>query len=215
VNINTFRSNAMSKKPRNRKAEKSGGLIDAMSPDERRRVAEMFAALEQSITEHRQFMNDHAAHVAAIEAACKGMVGQLPSAVRKQLAATFDELIPAVDTLTHEGKPLPEFPKLVVRQIRAAAEAGFFMAVVRYREWLVGNREVDSILRAREDGLRKGHAEQKRRSDERAKRIRDTWAAMEAAGERVTNGTVAARCGCGVRTVIRAFSSKPNKRPAR
>jgi len=195
----------MGKKASKSKASKQRGLVHVMTPEQRRQVDDLLAALETSVAEHKQYLADHALRVAAIEAACSGMVGTLPSAVRKQLASTFDELIPTADTLSDDGQPLPEFPKLVVRQVRAAAEAGFVMAVVRYREWLIGNREVDEILRNREAGLRKGHDVQTQRKQDRARRIRETWAAMEAEGKDPTNESVAAECGCSVRTVIRAF----------
>jgi hypothetical protein len=213
VNINTFSSNAMSKKPRNRTAGKSDGLIDALSPDERQRVAALFATLNQSIAEHRHLLHGHAAIVADVELLRDQLAETMPRAVRKELAMEFDKLVPK--PIDMDRQPRTQLVRLAMRQIRSAAEMGFVIAVVRYRKWLAGNREVEAILRGREDGQRRGHVTQSHRSDELAKEIRDTWASMEAAGERVTNGTVAAAVGCSTSTVIRAFKNKPSKRARR
>jgi hypothetical protein len=93
--------------------------------------------------------------------------------------------------------------------------AGFIQAMLMHRQELMSSVDAAVIVNGRRRGNVLGHASQSQRKHAKAKLIRDTWAAMEAAGERPTNGTVAARCGCSERTVIRAFDSRSSSQPAR
>jgi len=102
--------------------------------------------------------------------------------------------------------------------VRQATEAGFWVAIQRYAKHLSRSREAMTLINARTAALDKGHDTQAKRSSELHRRIRDKWAAMEAAGEKVTNDTVAAAIRadgvqCSRSTVIRAFKEKPSSTP--
>ena len=104
--------------------------------------------------------------------------------------------------------------------VRQAAEAGFWVAIKRYAEHLRGSAEAMAFINARTAGIDKGHDTQAKRARELKQRIREKWAAMEAAGEKVTNDTVAAAIRsdgvqCSRSTVIRAFKDKPSTAPAK
>lgn len=96
-----------------------------------------------------------------------------------------------------------------------ALHAGFILAMVLHRHELMSSADAAVIVSGRRRGNVRGHASQSQRRNAKAQFIRDTWAAMEANGQRPTNATVAAQCKCSVSTVIRAFKSTPNKRAAR
>jgi hypothetical protein len=96
-----------------------------------------------------------------------------------------------------------------------AATQGFSMALYRYAEQLKNVPELATWRRKRDDGGDRGRSTQTRRREQRYAKIRETWAAMEAAGQQPTNQRVAAAVGCGVSTVIRAFKNKPAKRSKR
>jgi hypothetical protein len=105
--------------------------------------------------------------------------------------------------------------KFIADLVRQAAEAGFWVAIKRYAEHLRSSAEAMAFINARTAGIDKGHATQAKRSSELHCRIREKWAAMEAAGEKVTNDTVAAAIRadgvqCSRSTVIRAFKEKPS-----
>lgn len=102
--------------------------------------------------------------------------------------------------------------------VRQATEAGFWVAIQRYAKHLGRSREAVTLINARTAGIDKGHNTQAKRSSELHRRIRDKWATMEAAGEKVTNDTVAAAvradgAKCSRSTVIRAFKEKPSSIP--
>ena len=107
-----------------------------------------------------------------------------------------------------------------VDNLRKAARAGFVIAVARYGKELRANKEAMGIISGRTAGIDKGHDTQARRARELKQRIREKWAAMEAAGEKVTNDAVAAAIRadgvqCSRSTVIRAFKEKPSTAPAK
>jgi hypothetical protein len=88
------------------------------------------------------------------------------------------------------------------------------MALYRYANELKRVPELKRWHSRRDDGINKGHATQTQASEARHQRFRDKWASMEAAGEKVTNETVAAAIRadgvrCSRSTVIRAFKTKP------
>lgn len=99
--------------------------------------------------------------------------------------------------------------------IQEAVELGFRRAIERYADQLRGVPELAAWQRQRTDGGDRGRVTLSQKAKQRAQLIRDTWATMEAAGQRPTNQSVAAAVGCGVSTVIRAFKSKPAKRTKR
>lgn len=107
-----------------------------------------------------------------------------------------------------------------------ATHMGFAMALHRYADELKRVPELKKWHREREAGVNKGHATQSQAREARYQRILDKWAAMEKAGERPTNETVAAAIRqdgekkCSARTVQRAFAeltakAKPAKRKKR
>jgi hypothetical protein len=132
--------------------------------------------------------------------------------------------------LIEELTPLPAEPSPTLVQLnddlRQAIRAGFTLAIARYLPELKGNVEAMAIISARKVGVKKGHETQTEQREARYQRIRDKWAAMESAGARVTNETVAAAVRedgekrCSARTVQRAFAaaeqqSRPTKRAKR
>jgi hypothetical protein len=112
-----------------------------------------------------------------------------------------------VEQLIEELIPLPASGKLreLNVNLRQAVRAGFVLALARYSRELKQNAEALAIIQARRRGVDNGHAAASRRRQTQAEKIRATWAAMEAAGETVTNAKVAAAAKCSVSTVIRAF----------
>lgn len=99
-------------------------------------------------------------------------------------------------------------------------ERGFRLAVERYAKQLRNVPELAAWRQKRKVGGDVGRAKSSRRSEDLAQRIREKWAAMEAAGEKVTNDTVAAAMKndgwkCSRSTVIRAFKEKPARRTKR
>jgi hypothetical protein len=104
--------------------------------------------------------------------------------------------------------------------VRNAAEAGFWLALQRYSKHLHGSAEAMAFIKSRKAASEKGRETQAKRSSELHLRIREKWAAMEAAGEKATNDTVAAAMQadgvqCSRSTVIRAFKAKPSTAPAK
>lgn len=104
--------------------------------------------------------------------------------------------------------------------LRHVFHAGFVEAVLMHRRELMAAGDWVEWKQKQSGGGNKGRKKASSRSADLAKVIRDTWAAMEAAGENPTNVTVAAavkrQCGRGsVSTVIRAFRHKPTTRTAR
>jgi len=104
--------------------------------------------------------------------------------------------------------------------VRNAAEAGFWLALQRYSKHLHGSTEAMAFIKSRTVGIDKGHATQAKRSEELHRRIREKWAAMEVAGEKATNDTVARAMQadgvqCSRSTVIRAFKAKPTTASAK
>lgn len=104
--------------------------------------------------------------------------------------------------------------------VRQAAEAGFWVAIQRYAKHLHGSAEAMAFINARKAASDKGHATQAKRSQELHRQIREKWAAMEAAGEKPTNDTVASAMRsdgvqCSRSTVIRAFKAKPSTASAK
>lgn len=192
-------------------------LAEAMTPDERRLVDDLMARLKDGIAQQRAYWHDVERSAIRFEQERDKMVGMLPAAVREHLSKHFDVFVPEINghTAAETGESFSDRALAVARSYRVAAEMGFFMAVIRYRKWLVGNREVEQILHGRDAGQRKGHATQSQARENKYQRIRETWAAMEAAGEKVTNDTVAEAVGCSRSTVIRAFKSKPTRRTKR
>ena len=100
-----------------------------------------------------------------------------------------------------------EFIKALVMR---AAEEGFRLALARYASQLKHVPELVAWRKERKQGGDKGRQGGTRNKVDLAQRIRDKWAAMEAAGENPTNASVAAAIkqeyGRGsIRTVQRAF----------
>jgi hypothetical protein len=112
--------------------------------------------------------------------------------------------------LSGEVKDENEFITDLVMQ---AAEDGFRLALARYAPQLKHVPELAAWRQERKKGGDKGREGGTRKRVDLAQRIRDKWAAMEAAGENPTNASVAAAIkqeyGRGsVRTVQRAFAER-------
>lgn len=140
----------------------------------------------------------------------------LPAAILADIGRVSSE----IDHMWVEGLEhveLSEDDQQWVRQcVRENVERGFVFAVYRYAEWLKSVPEVRKWNDARLSGGDAGRQTSSRRKAELAQRIREKWAAMEAAGEKVTNDTVAAAMRtdgwkCSRATVIRAFKSDQPK----
>lgn len=99
--------------------------------------------------------------------------------------------------------------------VRHAFQAGFIEAMKMHRPELLTAADAAVIVGGQHRGNKKGHVSQAMRASKKANEIREKWAAMEAAGENVTNDLVAAAVGCSRSTVIRAFKSKPSPAPRR
>jgi len=98
--------------------------------------------------------------------------------------------------------------------IRNAVHEGYSAAVSDYSADIQQSHEASVEYDNREQGGNKGREQQSQASEARHQLIRDKWASMEAAGEKVTNETVAAAIKadgvrCSRSTVIRAFKTKP------
>lgn len=122
-----------------------------------------------------------------------------------------------IEQLIEELIPVPKtgVDRELSLNLRKAVKAGFVLALARYSSELRMNAEALKLINARKRGGVNGREKSSQNREQRAQRIRDTWAAMEAAGQRPTNQAVAAAVGCGVSTVIRAFKSKPANRTRR
>ena len=120
-------------------------------------------------------------------------------------------LAPLLELLT--GRPAKEIFEQLDERTEAAAMrfvedvifAGVEFSLERYADKLKDVPELAAWHNKRAAGGDKGRAALSAAKERRAQSIRDMWAAMESAGEKPTNATVAAACKCGVSTVIRAF----------
>lgn len=121
------------------------------------------------------------------------------------------QLAPLLELLT--GRPAKEmFEQMDERAETAAMRfiedvifAGVEFSLKRYADELKHVPELAAWHNKRAAGGDKGRATLSAAKERRAQSIRNMWAAMESAGEKPTNATVAAACKCGVSTVIRAF----------
>lgn len=152
-------------------------------------ATELIAASDRMSAEHRAMLDRHVA-------------GVFPSDVEQLI----EELIPV---------PKAGMLRELNLNTRKAVRAGFALALARYSRELRMIAEALQLINARERGGVIGREKSSRNREQRAQLIRDTWAAMEAAGQKPTNQAVAATVGCGVSTVIRAFKSKPAQRTKR
>lgn len=153
--------------------------------------------------------------------------GELPGELRVLIAdaanGMFDGALTVWDDFQGRTNAREAFYDLEARAendfiaglIQEAVELGFRRAIERYADQLRGVPELAAWQRQRTAGGDRGRATLSQKAKQRAKLIRDTWATMEAAGQKPTNQSVAAAVGCGVSTVIRAFKSKPAKRTKR
>jgi hypothetical protein len=148
----------------------------------------------------------------------------LPPALNKATSEAADNLARAMIDNMPEWTKATADQRTGVRVVASlAAEMGFAMALYRFADSLRGESELSEWQK---QGQRKGHETQSEQREARYQRIRDKWAAMESAGVRVTNETVAAAVRedgekrCSARTVQRAFAaaeqqSRPTKRAKR
>lgn len=100
--------------------------------------------------------------------------------------------------------------KAIAALVLSAVREGYAAAMIDHAGDILEADDAESLYDRREQGSKRGHRSQAQRSAELSHRIREKWAAMEAAGEKVTNDTVAAAMGCSRSTVIRAF--RPQRR---
>ena len=157
--------------------------------------------------------NADAVDLSALPPATSGDVATLPKEVWQIITSVIGQVV--ADQQKKQRAVIDSRNPFV----RAAA-AGFLAALHRYRAQLEKVPELHNWYGKRKAGGDKGRQGSSRRADDLAQRIRDIWAAMEAAGETPTNASVAAaiqkQCGRGsVSTVIRAFRDKPAKRTNR
>ena len=126
------------------------------------------------------------------------------------------KLLPLLKAVT--GKTVEELSEVIVSHdaerlavsfLEQVIFEGFDFALTRYAEQIKHVPELAEWHRKRADGGEVGRRTSTSRSAEKAQRIRDTWAALEADGKKVTNDIVASACGCSLSTVIRAFTSQP------
>jgi hypothetical protein len=87
--------------------------------------------------------------------------------------------------------------------------AGFDFAVARYADRLRHMPELQEWEAKRFTGGQRGRLTQSQQREDRYRRIRETWADLESAGQQPTNASVAAAAKCSVSTVIRAFKDEP------
>lgn len=158
-----------------------------------------------------------AALAAELKASCR-------STPEQRIAVMQNVLPQDIVWLIDELLPVPPKASAIlvelVDSLRNAAKAGFVIAVARYGKELKANKEAMGIINARTAALDTGHDTQTKEKNERYGRIRKKWAAMEAAGEKTTNHTVAAAMRadgekCSRSTVIRAFKETPSAAPAK
>ncbi len=158
-------------------------------------------------------------------------LGMAPPYLPNDVNVAVSDLV--IDTFRTMVPVIPELHTLTVKGMERmaglifySAAQGFAMALYRYADELKRVPELKKWHSRRDDGINKGHATQSQAREARYQRIRDKWAAMEKAGERVTNETVAAAIRqdgekkCSARTVQRAFAeslirAKPAKRRKR
>jgi hypothetical protein len=133
-------------------------------------------------------------------------------------AATI--LTPDVLQLIEEMAPLAndatDSERDFVHVVRQSMKVGFVLAAVRYNRELKCNAESLRILISRAAGADLGRETSSRLRDAKYQKIREKWAAMEAAGIKVTNEVLVAAMRqdgvkVSIRTVQRAFESKPAK----
>jgi hypothetical protein len=99
--------------------------------------------------------------------------------------------------------------------INTAMANGFLIALLRYADQLKAVPELAKWHKERDEAGDRGRETATRRKHERFQRIRDMWAAMEAAGLKPTSHSVAAAIDCSPSTVNRAFKPEPTKRTKR
>jgi len=146
-------------------------------------------------------------------------IGKSPPYLPKELTLAVADMVN--DTFRTMFPVMPELHTLSIEGmehlaglLHYSAAQGFAMALYRYANELKRVPELKQWHSRRDDGINKGHATQSQASEARHQLIRDKWASMEAAGEKVTNETVAAAIRadgvrCSRSTVIRAFKTKP------
>ena len=99
--------------------------------------------------------------------------------------------------------------------VRHAVQAGFGVAMRMHRGDLTTTADAAVIVGGQRRGHQQGHESQSKAKERRAEEIRETWARMQAEGQRCTYDTVAAVCGRSRSTVERAINDrvvKPTKR---
>ena len=195
----------MSQSKRTSKAKQSP------AKSKRRNTPFYFRAMQHFVRGRVEEIKEHLQDPALIS---KG----LPPAIQSETSAAAAEL--AWEML----ETMPELAAATVRErtgVRVVASLavhlGFCMAIHRFADSLQG---VPELSKWQEEGLKKGHATQSQTRAENYQHIREKWAAMEAAGLKPTNDSVAAAIRgdgrrCSRSTVIRAFKSEPAKRAKR
>lgn len=151
---------------------------------------------------------------------------QIPPDVRQMTGCLAEYISQRCGTSLFGSRPTSSQLQNLRAALQTSYERGYFLAVLRYEDELKRVPELAAWHRQRHKGIDKGHATQSQAREARYQRIRDKWAAMEKAGERPTNETVAAAIRqdgekkCSPRTVQRAFAeltakAKPAKRKKR
>ena len=101
--------------------------------------------------------------------------------------------------------------KDLLAMIRHSVQAGFGVAMRMHRTDLNTTADAAVIVGGQRRGHEHGHDSQRRRAERRANEIRDTWAKLEAEGEKCTYDAVAKIMGCSRSTVERAINNRVTK----
>jgi hypothetical protein len=135
----------------------------------------------------------------------------------REIAAFLDGVAESCVEVYWPNTARPDEPltrSQIAVMIRNAVHEGYSAAVMDYSADIQQSHEASVEYDNREHGGNKGREKQSQASEARHQLIRDKWVSMEAAGEKVTNETVAAAIRadgvrCSRSTVIRAFKTKP------
>jgi hypothetical protein len=99
--------------------------------------------------------------------------------------------------------------------VRHSVQAGFGVAMRMHQQDLLTTADAAVIVGGQRQGHVRGHESQSQARERRAAEIRETWARLEAAGEKATYEAVAALVGYSRSTVERAINNRATKPAAR
>lgn len=193
----------MRKKPSKAKRPHSSKASRALPPDQRS-YAPWLQASRPDVDVHRD----------VLQRIGGGRFSAWPAEIEAMLAGLSESVVEVYWPRCASGRRMLD-KQAAQALVLCAVREGYSAAMLDHSGDIVEADEAETLYQSRGQGVTLGHQIQSQLSDDRAQRIRDTWAAMEAAGQKVTNDTVAAAVGCSRSTVIRAFKSKPTRRAKR